>query len=84
MAPVRPYSCVTIAVALYARKLGITLHYDPRPLTEEQATDLLEIYVRRIQASIAAAAIKDARQFSPASCEQRSVRRLCFSITKDN
>ena len=44
VAPLRPYSCVTIAVALYAHRLGITLHYDPRPLTEQQATDLLETY----------------------------------------
>jgi hypothetical protein len=51
--PVRPYSCATIAVAIYAHRLGISLHYDPRPLTEQQASDLLETYVRRIQASIA-------------------------------
>lgn len=54
VAPLRPYSCVTIVVALYARKLGVTLHYDPRPLTEQQAIDLLETYVRQIHASIAA------------------------------
>jgi hypothetical protein len=54
VAPLRPYSCVTIIAALYARRLGVTLHYDPRPLTEQQASDLLETYVRRIQASIAA------------------------------
>jgi hypothetical protein len=53
VAPLRPYSCVTVAVGLYARKLSITLHYDPRPLTEEQANDLLKIFVERIQASIA-------------------------------
>ena len=52
VAPLRPYSCVTIVVALYARKLGVTLHYDPRPLTEQQANDLLETYVRRIHDSI--------------------------------
>ncbi len=54
IAPLRPYSCVTVVVALYARKLSVTLHYDPRPLSYEQATDLLETYVRRIHASIAA------------------------------
>jgi hypothetical protein len=54
VAPLRPYSCVTILVALYARKLSVALHYDPRPLTDEQANDLLETYVRRIHASIAA------------------------------
>ena len=61
VAPVRPYSCVTVAVALYAHRLGITLHYDPRPLTEQQATDLLEIFVRRIRASIAAEAVSEQR-----------------------
>jgi NRPS condensation-like uncharacterized protein len=53
VAPVRPYSCVTVAVGIYARKLGITLHYDPRPLTEEQADKLLELFVERIRASLA-------------------------------
>ena len=52
VAPVRPYSCVTVAVGLYAHKLSITLHYDPRPLSQEQAADLLDAYVRRIYASI--------------------------------
>jgi NRPS condensation-like uncharacterized protein len=54
VAPLRPYSCVTVVVALYARRLSVTLHYDPRPLTEQQATDLLETYVRCIKTSIAA------------------------------
>jgi hypothetical protein len=54
VAPVRPYSCVTVAVALYAHRLSITLHYDPRPLSQEQAADLLDTFVRRIRASIAA------------------------------
>ena len=54
--PVRPYSCVTVAAAVYAHRLGVTLHYDPRPLTEQQANDLLEIFVQRIRESIAAGA----------------------------
>jgi NRPS condensation-like uncharacterized protein len=53
VAPMRPYSCVTIAASLYAHKLNLTLHYDPRPLTEQQAAELMEIFVRRIEASIA-------------------------------
>jgi hypothetical protein len=52
--PVRPYSCVTAAVAMYAHKLGVTLHYDPRPMSEQQANDLLDIFVRRIRESVAA------------------------------
>jgi len=54
VAPVRPYSCVTVAVVLYAHRLSITLHYDPRPLSQEQAADLLDTFVLRIHASIAA------------------------------
>jgi hypothetical protein len=53
VAPIHPYSCVTFAIGLYAHQQTITLHYDPRPLSEEQATDLLETYLRRIQTSIA-------------------------------
>ena len=53
LAPVHPYSCVTVVAGLYADRLGITLHYDPRPLSEAQAADLLAAYVRRIGESIA-------------------------------
>ena len=54
VAPVRPYSCVSVAVSWYADRLDINLHYDPRPLSAEQAADLLETFVRHIRASIAA------------------------------
>ena len=54
VAPTSPYSCVSVCLATFARKLGLTLHYDPRPLSEGQAADLLDTYVRRIRASIAA------------------------------
>jgi hypothetical protein len=53
VAPVHPYSCVTVVAGLYANRLGITLHYDPRPLSEAQAADLLAAYVRRIQTPVA-------------------------------
>jgi NRPS condensation-like uncharacterized protein len=53
VAPLRPYACVTMAVGLYAHKLILTLHYDPRPLSECQTRALLEIFVRRIRGSIA-------------------------------
>ncbi len=52
--PTCPYSCVTVGVVTCAGRLGLTLHYDPRPLSEGQAADLLDTYVRRIRASIAA------------------------------
>jgi hypothetical protein len=51
-APVHPYSCVTVVAGLYANRLGLILHYDPRPLSQPQAADLLAAYVRRIRASI--------------------------------
>jgi hypothetical protein len=53
IAPTAPFGCVTVGVITYARRLGLTLHYDPRPLSEGQATDLLAAYVRRIQTSMA-------------------------------
>jgi hypothetical protein len=51
--PFQPYSCVTVAVAVYAHRLGITMHYDPRPITAEQAGELMETFVRRVRESIA-------------------------------
>ena len=53
VAPIHPYSCATFTIGLYAHKQTITLHYDPRPLSESQAADLLGTYIRRIQTSIA-------------------------------
>jgi hypothetical protein len=52
-APTAPRCCVTVGVIGYARRLGLTLHYDPRPLSAEQAADLLDTYVRRIRTSMA-------------------------------
>jgi hypothetical protein len=53
VAPIHPYSCVTMIAGLYAGRLSITLHYDPRPLSQAQAADLLDVYARRIGVSIA-------------------------------
>ena len=53
VAPIHPYSCVSVAAGLYGGSLNITLHYDPRPLDQQQAADLLTAYVRRITASTA-------------------------------
>jgi hypothetical protein len=52
VAPIHPYTCVSVAVGLYADRLGVTLHYDPRPMSEAQAAELLDAYLGRIQASI--------------------------------
>jgi hypothetical protein len=51
VAPVRPYSCATVAAWLYAHKLHLTLHYDPRPLSAAQAANLLSTFVRNVHAS---------------------------------
>ena len=59
IAPVHPYSCVSMTAGLYADRLGITLHYDPRPLSESQAADLLDAYVRRIGVSVAEMAVQE-------------------------
>jgi len=47
--PNRPYTCASFAAGIYAGRLAITLHYDPRPLTEPQAADLLETFLRRLR-----------------------------------
>jgi len=44
-----PYLGVNAVVAWYANRLSLTLHYDQRALSKEQATDLFDIYRRRIQ-----------------------------------
>jgi hypothetical protein len=52
--PTSPYSCVSVCLTMFARRLGFTMHYDPRPLSAGQAADLLDTYVRHIRDSIAA------------------------------
>ena len=52
--PTSPYSCVSVCLTMFARRLGFTMHYDPRPLSAGQAADLLDTYVRRIRDSITA------------------------------
>jgi hypothetical protein len=59
-APIHPYSCATVVAGLYADRLGITLHYDPRPLVPSQAADLLATFVQQIETSIAAAGPRSA------------------------
>jgi hypothetical protein len=49
VAPIRPFTCVSFAVTTYADQLTITLHYDPGPLTRDQAVDLLATFLRRLQ-----------------------------------
>jgi len=49
IAPIRPHTCACFAVTTYADRLSITLHYDPRPLTGDQAAGLLATFLRRLQ-----------------------------------
>ncbi len=49
VAPNRPYTCATFAASIYASRLAITLHYDPRPLTGPQAADLLDAFLTRLR-----------------------------------
>jgi NRPS condensation-like uncharacterized protein len=52
VAPIHPYACVTLAVGTYADRLTVSFHYDPRPLTQQQAADLLNTFVARIRDSV--------------------------------
>lgn len=48
VAPIRPLTCISFAVTTYADQLSLTLHYDPSPLTSDQAADLLATFFRRL------------------------------------
>ena len=47
-APLRPYLCASFAVATYANRLGIGMHYDLSAMSESQARDLLASIVRQL------------------------------------
>jgi len=49
VAPNRPHTCATFAVSIYASRLAVTLHYDPRPLTDAQAAELLDTFIGRLR-----------------------------------
>jgi len=59
VAPNRPYTCVSFAASIYANRLAVTLHYDPRPLTDVQAGELLDAFIERLGSPQA----KDADRF---------------------
>ena len=48
LAPVTPYTCAAFAACWYANRLSITLHYDPRVLSAEDARELLGLFVGEI------------------------------------
>jgi len=49
--PIGPYNCVAFSAHIYARRLAFTLHYDPRPVSDRQAADLLETLARHLRES---------------------------------
>ena len=53
---VKPYSCVSFFINEYAHCLSVMLHYDPRPVSPEQADDLVSTFARRVQATAASQA----------------------------
>ena len=50
--PLRPYMAAGFAVGIYAGRLWITLHHDPRHLKQAEAQKLMEILLRQIRSSI--------------------------------
>jgi hypothetical protein len=48
IAPIRPYTCATLAVCTYAGRLAVNLQYDPAALSAPQSGELLESFVHQI------------------------------------
>ena len=59
--PIAPYMCAAFAASWYAKRLSITLHYDPRPLTAAGAVELLKIFVTKIRQSVGHATVESDR-----------------------
>ena len=53
LAPVRPYTSVAIGVVRYAGRLRFAMHYDPRPLSEADASGLMKTYLDQVRCSAA-------------------------------
>ena len=51
--PIFPYNCASFLSIDYAHRLTVTLHYDPRPMSAAQATDLASAFARRVRATAA-------------------------------
>jgi hypothetical protein len=49
--PLPPFACTTATVMEYARRLSVTLHYDPRCVTASQADDLAAAFVHHVRAT---------------------------------
>jgi hypothetical protein len=57
LAPLTPFTCAAFAAGWYGERLSITLHYDPRPLTADDARELLGLFVGKIQQSAGCRAV---------------------------
>ncbi len=53
VAPCRPGTCATLAVALYGGRLIIDLHYDPRAIHDRQAETFLATFFEQLYMSMA-------------------------------
>jgi NRPS condensation-like uncharacterized protein len=51
IAPIHPYTCASLAVFIYAHRLYVTLHYDPRVMSSNRAEDLIDTYMDFLQAT---------------------------------
>jgi hypothetical protein len=51
LAPLRPLTCVAVALLLYAGRLHITLHYDSRVLAATNACRLIDDFTARVRES---------------------------------
>ena len=49
LAPVRPLTCASVSACTYAGRLTLNLHYDPRVLSEDWATRLLDTLVGHVR-----------------------------------
>lgn len=52
LAPLRPHTAAAFALFRYAGRQCISLHYEPRALSAEQARDLLEMYAARVRDTV--------------------------------
>jgi hypothetical protein len=52
LAPIQPGCCAVFAANRYARRFGFTLHYDPRPMSDDQAQTLMDAFANQVARTI--------------------------------
>jgi hypothetical protein len=57
MAPLRPFTNATFNILNYAGRVSVTLHYDARVLTDDEACDLLAVYMDYLRRSLAISSV---------------------------